>query len=140
MEIETENAIPFLDVLVVREGSTLNIKAYRKPTHISHYLHFQSNHPRRVKRGVLQSLYYRITVTCQEQKVGADEIVALKHDLQLNGCPIGSINFVINKPKRNVLLKKEVQPLGFISISYTGGVLRSSNLKRTDTILKLFAK
>jgi hypothetical protein len=55
--METETAIPFLDVLVIRQGSTLNIEVYRKLTHASYYLHFQSNHPRHVKRGVVQSLY-----------------------------------------------------------------------------------
>jgi hypothetical protein len=88
----------------------------------------------------VQSLYYRATLICQEQQVETDAIVALKHDLNLNACPTGFINFVINKHKRNVLLKKEVQPFVFISIFLEEESLRSSNLKQTDTILKLFAK
>jgi hypothetical protein len=93
-----------------------------------------------VKRGVVQSLYYRATFICQEQKIWSDEIVALKYDIQVNACPTGSINFVMSKPKRNVLLKKEMQPLGFISIFYIRGVSENFKLKRTDTILKLCAK
>jgi hypothetical protein len=34
MEIESDSAIAFLDVLVVREETTLATKVYRKPTHI----------------------------------------------------------------------------------------------------------
>jgi hypothetical protein len=45
MEIETETAIQFLDLLVIMESSALNIKVYRKPILTSHYLHFQSNQP-----------------------------------------------------------------------------------------------
>jgi hypothetical protein len=33
MEIESDSAIPFLDVLVVRKEMTLAIKVYRQPTH-----------------------------------------------------------------------------------------------------------
>jgi hypothetical protein len=80
-----------------------------------------------------------LLVICQEQQVGADEIIALEHDLRLNACPIGSIKF-INKPKRNVPLKKEVQPIGFISISYIRGISENFKLQSTDIILKLFAK
>jgi len=140
IEIETEMAMPFLDVLVVRAGATLNIKVYRKPTHTRHYPHFQSNHPRHVKRGVVQSLYYRATVICQEQQVGADEIFALKHDLQLNASSIGSINFVINIPKRKVFLKKEVQPLGFVSIFYIRGVSEKFKLKANKYSIKTVCK
>jgi hypothetical protein len=93
-----------------------------------------------VKREVVQSLYYRTTVISQEQQGGADEIVALKDDLQHNACPIGSINFVINNPKRNVLPKKEVQPLGFISISYIRGVSEKFKLKANRYNIKAVCK
>jgi uncharacterized protein involved in propanediol utilization len=33
MEIESEGAIPFLDVLVIKTGTALTTKVYRKPTH-----------------------------------------------------------------------------------------------------------
>lgn len=61
-EIETDTANPLLDVLVIREGTTMNTKIYRKPTHTGHYLHFQSNRPPHVKRGIVQSLYHRANV------------------------------------------------------------------------------
>jgi len=52
----------------------------------------------------------------------------LKHDIQLNAYHIMFINSVINKPKKNVVLKKEVQQLRFISIPYPRGV--SEKFKR----------
>jgi hypothetical protein len=51
MEIELEGAIPFLDVLVLRKGT---------------YLNFNSNHPPRVKRGIIHSLHDRASTICQE--------------------------------------------------------------------------
>jgi hypothetical protein len=45
MEIESEGAISFLDVLLIRKGTTLAIKVYRKPTPTGRYLNFKSNYP-----------------------------------------------------------------------------------------------
>lgn len=52
METESENRLPFLDVLVVRNRLTLTTKVYRKPAHMGHYLNFELNHPPYVKRGI----------------------------------------------------------------------------------------
>jgi hypothetical protein len=45
MEIESNNSIPFLDILVIRKDSMLTTTVYRKPTHTGRYLNFDSNHP-----------------------------------------------------------------------------------------------
>jgi hypothetical protein len=60
MQIESESAISFLDVLVVRKGKPLTTKVCRKSTHIGRYLNFKSNHSLRVKRCIIQSLHNRI--------------------------------------------------------------------------------
>jgi hypothetical protein len=103
-------------VLVIRHGCTLNTKLYRKPTLTGRYLSFLSNHAPHVKRGVSQSLYHKATVILQKQLVRSEVLVTVKHYLQLKACQIGFINYFINKPKRYILLKKEVQPLCFISV------------------------
>jgi len=95
IEIDTDCATPFLDLLIIRKVSTLVTKVYRKPTHTGRYLHCQWNHPSRVKRGVEQSLYHRGTTICQEQEVQSDEIVISKFVLQLNAYHIGSITQVM---------------------------------------------
>ncbi|XP_067667613.1 uncharacterized protein [Haliotis asinina] len=58
MEKETDNKLPFLDVLVQRENHTTT-SVYRKPTHTDQYIHFPSCHPIQVKRGVIATLIRR---------------------------------------------------------------------------------
>jgi hypothetical protein len=87
METESDNVIAFLDVLVVREKTTLTTRVYRKPTHTGRYLNFNSNHPSHVKRGLIQSLHNRASTICQERKDLVKEIISLRRDPQLNGYP-----------------------------------------------------
>ena len=37
VEQEVDNAIPFLDVLIIRNNGQLTTKSYRKPTHTTRY-------------------------------------------------------------------------------------------------------
>jgi hypothetical protein len=53
MEIESDSAIPFLDVLVIKKGITLAIKVYKKPIQTRQYLNFNSDHPPHVKKGLI---------------------------------------------------------------------------------------
>jgi hypothetical protein len=57
MGIESDNVIPFLDVVVIRKETTLTAEVYRKSTHTGWYLSFNSNHQPHVKRGLVQSLH-----------------------------------------------------------------------------------
>ena len=60
MEVEQNNQIPFLDVLVRRNGDgTLSHQVYRKPTHTDRYLHATSYHHPSQKNSVISSLVYR---------------------------------------------------------------------------------
>jgi hypothetical protein len=49
------------------------------------YLHFQSNHPLHVKQGIVQSLYNRALINCQDRKDFETEVQNVKHDLWKNG-------------------------------------------------------
>jgi hypothetical protein len=87
MEIDSDSAIAFPDVLVFREETTLATKVYRKPTHTGRCLNFNSNHPPYVKRGLIQSLHNRASTICQERQYLVKEISSLRSDLQFNGYP-----------------------------------------------------
>ena len=96
MEIKSDGAVPFLDVLVVKNGKTLTTKVYKKPAHTGRYLHYDSNHPPHVKRGLIQSLHNRASTICQDRRDLCVEINRLKQDLQLNGYPQSCTDSVIN--------------------------------------------
>jgi hypothetical protein len=68
MEVESEGTIPFLDVLVIKTGTALTTKVYRKTTHTGRYLNFNSNHPPHVKRGIVHCLHDRATTICQDRQ------------------------------------------------------------------------
>jgi hypothetical protein len=58
MGMESDSAIDFPDVLVIREEMALATKVYTEQTHTGRYLSFNSNHPPHVKRGFIQSLQH----------------------------------------------------------------------------------
>jgi hypothetical protein len=101
MEIETNNNLPFLDVLVMKQGPELITKVYRKPTHTGRYLHFKFNHPHHVKRGAVHSLINRAKVICQNQKDFNNKIKTIRYDLMLNEYPKESVDSVMKSSVRN---------------------------------------
>ena len=61
MELEEDRKLPFLDVLGTRGADKLTTTVYIKATHTDWYIHFNSNHHNRVKRGVIKCLKRRVT-------------------------------------------------------------------------------
>jgi hypothetical protein len=49
MEVEINDAPPFLDILVMKRGAKLATTVHRKPTHTGRYLHFKSNYSHHLK-------------------------------------------------------------------------------------------
>ncbi|KAK6178378.1 hypothetical protein SNE40_013173 [Patella caerulea] len=73
MEKENCGIIPFLDVLVNRNGSTIQTSIYRKPTHTDQYIHYQSNHPIKVKAATISTLAHRAKEICNPELPGMPE-------------------------------------------------------------------
>jgi hypothetical protein len=55
-EVEANDTFLFFDISIMKRGPKLAKKVYQTPTHTGRYLHFKSNHPHHVKRGVIHSL------------------------------------------------------------------------------------
>ncbi|XP_046567176.1 uncharacterized protein LOC124275615 [Haliotis rubra] len=68
MEEQSDNKLPFLDVLVKKEDIKLSTTVYRTPTHTNQYLHFTSNNPLQVKKGIISTLTRRAKNICSKQK------------------------------------------------------------------------
>jgi hypothetical protein len=75
-----------------------------------------------MKRGVVHSLYHRATAISQEPRDHSDKIDILRHTLHLSAYPTSFIDSVMSRSKRSDCLKKEVQPLGFITMNCISGV------------------
>jgi hypothetical protein len=100
MEVEANDILPFLDVLVMKWGPKLTTKVYHKPTHTGHYLHFNSNHPHRIKWGGIHSLDNQVKVICQNQNFN-NGIKNTRHDLMLTEYPKESAGSVMKSSTRN---------------------------------------
>ena len=59
VEQEVDNAILFLDVLIICNNGQLTTKAYRKPTHTTRYLNFNSCHNFSQKVGLVKTLLFQ---------------------------------------------------------------------------------
>ena len=52
-EKESNNTIPFLDVLIIKSQNSLTFKVYHKPTNKNIYIHFYSHHNNKIKTGLI---------------------------------------------------------------------------------------
>ena len=98
-EIE-DNKIAFLDSEVNMDpNGNLYFKIYRKPTHTSQYLNFQSNHHISQKLGIVATFNHRIdnNITKEEDKTVERE--EIRSALKANGYPDWALNRKINKEK-----------------------------------------
>jgi hypothetical protein len=64
-------------------------------------MHFKSNHPHLVKRGVVRSLVNGANVICQNQKDFNNEIKNIRHDLMFNEYPKEFVEPVMKPSIRN---------------------------------------
>ena len=58
-ETEPNNRLSFLDVLIIRNGQSIETCVYRKPTNTDIYIHWNSFAPIQWKRSTLKTLVYR---------------------------------------------------------------------------------
>ncbi|XP_064463281.1 uncharacterized protein LOC135374214 [Ornithodoros turicata] len=102
VELERDNVLPFLDVLVKREGSDLKFTVYRKPTHTGRYLRFDSNHPTCHKASVVSSLFSRAKKICLSEKDRKKEEAAITSDLKKNGYTSSFVQRVARRQARGL--------------------------------------
>ena len=66
-EIEKANKVPFLDVLLIRNGNFTETKVYRKQTNNNIYLNWNSFAPNTWKRSTLRTLIKRAYLNCSSE-------------------------------------------------------------------------
>ncbi|BHF66784.1 hypothetical protein SprV_0200980600 [Sparganum proliferum] len=121
MEAETNNQLPFLDVLVRRCATgQLQTTVFRKATNTRQILHFNSNHPLSHKRSCVRTLFQRVETHCSTPADKRVERQYLNDLFRTNGYP----SYFIKQSKRRVNRRRpqEEQPEVWRAIPYIKGV------------------
>ena len=91
LEKESEGRIAFVDAQLERRGAGVLTSVFRKKTHMDRYLNFDSNHPIRVKRGIIQCLRHRAEQACSGS-IRWKELGHLRQVFKVNGYPETVVN------------------------------------------------
>ena len=87
METESNNELPFLDVLIKRDNDGFQTSVYRKTTFTGTYMNWKSLSPRTYKIGLINCLLNRASKICSTKKLFNEEISKIKKILLKNGYP-----------------------------------------------------
>ena len=110
VEIENNNALPFLDTLVIRSHNGYpKFKVFRKDTHSDSYIHAFSNHSITTKLGVMSNLFLRAYNICDNEFV-EDEINYLRNVFIRHGYHSEFINKAHRKARKTYYRVKEKEP------------------------------
>nr|VZI50406.1 unnamed protein product [Spirometra erinaceieuropaei] len=121
MEAETNNQLPFLDVLVRRcTTGQLQTTVFRKSTDTRQMLHFNSNHPLSHKRSCVRTLFQRVETHCSTPEDKRAERLYLVDLFAADGYP----RHFIERSRRWAPRQRpnEQQPEVWRAISYVKGV------------------
>ncbi len=91
--------IPFLDVMVIKEGGKIITDIYTKPTDTKNYLLLSSCHPRHVKTGIPITLATRLVTIVSEPTLLEKRLQQLEMDLLNRGYPKSLITNGITKAR-----------------------------------------
>ena len=97
-EKETDNAIPFLDLLVIRKEDHISIDFYKKPSSSNRILNYRSHHPLHQKIAIIKQLSHRVKKNCSPEHVDKN-INLIKDLLAKNDYPKKLINRILNDQK-----------------------------------------
>ena len=85
IEMENEDRISFLDMMLIREGSKIEIDIFRKPTDVPQCIPANSYHPIAHKMAVFESAVYRMWRLPLNNERRHRELEYLKRMARLNG-------------------------------------------------------
>jgi hypothetical protein len=115
-EMETDNALPFLDCKVVRTNiqGDLQVSVYHKPTFSGRFLNYFSNHAPSIKSGIVRTLATRAKRICSDIINTQNELNTIQSNLMENGFPASfchrNISKVIN-PSAGIVENKPQSPI-----------------------------
>ena len=83
----SESQLPFLDILLLKKGTSIITDIYYKQTDTKQYLHFKSSHERHVKTNLPYSLARRICTIISDNNLRHERLNELKEALINRGFP-----------------------------------------------------
>ena len=86
IEHERDNKIPFLDVMIEKDGQNVKTSIYRKNTHKDRYIKYSSHHHPRIFTGTIKCLQHRAERICDKEHLNK-ELKHLEEALEQNGFP-----------------------------------------------------
>lgn len=137
LEKETNGSIPFLDVLVIREGNILITDWYRKPMSSGRYIHWQSYQPITQKINMIRNLKSRI-LSISHSKFKSKNLKLLEEILRKNGYPKKWLNKILfNIPNNNSVLQ---EPQEFIEEELKNFLVLPFHEKLTNRLRELIPR
>ena len=119
MEEESDNRLPFLDVLIERtENGPLQTSVYRKATNTARVIQYESNHPAGHKRSIVRMLFSRIETHCSTDGAKTAERAYLKRLFRQNGYPN---KFIRSSIQKQAVVPREDQKV-WASLPYVSGI------------------
>ncbi|XP_071632808.1 uncharacterized protein [Temnothorax longispinosus] len=106
-EIETDDSLPFLDTIVIRDGDELITNWYRKPTFSGRYINYFFNHPLKYKINSINNLVDHAILLSDERFHHAN-INIIKDILVDNSFPIKLVNKHINNRLRQLENRRDL--------------------------------
>ena len=99
-EMENDHKLSFLDVLLIRNGESIETTVFRKSTNNDIYLNWNSFAPNTWKKGTLKTLVQRAYTVCSTDQYLQNELDHLKNVFHMkNGYPKWVINQVLDQVK-----------------------------------------
>ncbi|XP_068705148.1 uncharacterized protein [Montipora foliosa] len=107
MELPSENTIPFIGIQIIKNGTELETRVYRKPTNTGLLLHFQSHVDKRYKTGLLKTMLHRAHAPSSTTEAFNEECAKLRSIFSRLDYPIGLVNstinmFILSKPEKKI--------------------------------------
>ena len=105
MELPADNRIPFIGIEIIKNGTELETRVYRKPTNSGLLLHFQSHVDKRYKTGLLKTLLHRAHALSSTTEAFHEECTKLRSTFSRLDYPVALINSTIDMFIQNIATK-----------------------------------
>ncbi|XP_061187186.1 uncharacterized protein LOC133195360 [Saccostrea echinata] len=93
------DSLPFLDILIIKNGEDISTDLFCKETDTHQYLDFRSCHPSHTKRNIPYNMARRICTIVTEPTLRLKRLQELKQHLRRQNYPINLIEDGINRAK-----------------------------------------